>query len=157
MQCHNQNFVWTYQSETGFLQCWYDIQHHGQKEVQRSEAAIAQLVARRSHNPKVVSSILSRRTFYLLLHMKHIYHCIYMYIYTSIYVYIYTLIIIFIFIFIFIDSKAGNMYSAKHLACISGSPTQNQPAVLWIDVPNTIICNTNMLQLGSWCSGITPA
>ena len=27
-------------------------------------AAIAQLVARRSHNPKVVSSILTRRTFY---------------------------------------------------------------------------------------------
>ena len=42
--------------------------------------------------------------------------------------YIYILIII--FIIIFIDSKAGNMYSAKHLACISGSPTQNQPAVL---------------------------
>ena len=30
-------------------------------------AAIAQLAARRSHNPKVVSSILTRRIFYLVI------------------------------------------------------------------------------------------
>ena len=40
--------------------CWHALFEH---EFKTGTAAIAQLAARRSHNPKIVSLILTRRTF----------------------------------------------------------------------------------------------